>query len=403
MWLTRTPHGWRYFPVLYERVHGVNQPRQGWVNERGEEVEYKQGRYVLRSYVEGNKVYKPIPECHPRDAMYALQREERAAKAAGAARDPLLVIRTAKEGYVRDLTQQKKSEMAQKANHVLGEFQTFCENHKFKTLHMRSITRQHILDFHAQLRKKGNSERTIHDKHQRVKAWLRFCKVDTSFMPPAPKFEQTLPTVYEKTQIDDIRAAADDEMRLAIDLCWMLGLREREATHAEWDDIDWQHSVFRVQGKVRDGYKFRVKDKEQREVPIPGTLLERLKAWKEAHPKTRLIISGTLGLPEGHLLRKLKALARNNNLNCTRCEGCQRRGAAAECQEWSLHRFRRTFCTTLLQSGVDLATVQQLAGHSDLASTMRYLRPAATTHVQDKMNAIFGGQQLKSPKKRRKS
>jgi integrase len=333
--------------------------------------------------------------------MYALQRAQRAAKAAGAARNPLLIISTAKDSYVRDLTQQKKAEMAEKAQHVLSEFETFCASHKFKVMHSRSITRQHILDFHTHLRKKGNSERTIHDKHQRVKAWLRFCSVDTSFMPPAPKYEETLPTIYEKKQVDDIRAAADDEMRIAIDLCWMLGLREREATHAEWDDIDWQHSVFRVQGKTRQGYTFAVKDKEQRELSIPAILLQRLKEWRKSHENTRLILSGDRDRPEGHLLRKLKALARNNGLNCGKCAGCQREGSLAECEEWSLHRFRRTFCTSLLRGDVDLATAQRLMGHSDLASTLRYMRPAATAAIQDKMNAIFGDQPATTGKKQR--
>jgi integrase len=32
--------------------------------------------------------------------------------------------------------------------------------------------------------------------------------------------------------------------------------------------------------------------------------------------------------------------------------------------------------------------VQHYAGHSDLASTMRYLRPASTSETQDRINAI---------------
>jgi len=246
------------------------------------------------------------------------------------------------------------------------------------------------LKFHAHLRKRGNSERTIADKHMRILAWLKQCRVDRSWFPDPPKFEKTLPTIYSETQIADLRAAADDEMRLAIDLCWMLGLREREATHAEWADIDWQLNVFRVQGKVREHYRFAVKNAEQREIAIPAALLARLKGRREAYPNTRLILSGKHDRPEGHLLRKLKTLARNNNLNCGRCEGCQRPGAAAECEEFELHKFRRTFCTTLLRNGVDLATVQRAMGHKDLASTMRYLGPASAAQMQDRVNAIFG-------------
>ncbi|SFM20400.1 tyrosine-type recombinase/integrase [Salibacterium qingdaonense] len=36
------------------------------------------------------------------------------------------------------------------------------------------------------------------------------------------------------------------------------------------------------------------------------------------------------------------------------------------------HRLRHTFCTNLIQKGVDLATVSQLAGHSNVQMTIRY-------------------------------
>jgi site-specific recombinase XerD len=42
----------------------------------------------------------------------------------------------------------------------------------------------------------------------------------------------------------------------------------------------------------------------------------------------------------------------------------------------------------LLRNGLDLSTVQRFMGHSDLASTMRYLRPASTAASQDAINAI---------------
>ena len=37
------------------------------------------------------------------------------------------------------------------------------------------------------------------------------------------------------------------------------------------------------------------------------------------------------------------------------------------------HSLRHTFCTLALQSGADLATVQALAGHSNISTTSRYL------------------------------
>jgi integrase/recombinase XerD len=36
------------------------------------------------------------------------------------------------------------------------------------------------------------------------------------------------------------------------------------------------------------------------------------------------------------------------------------------------HDLRRTFVTRLLESGVNIHTVSQLAGHSDIQTTVRY-------------------------------
>jgi integrase len=40
---------------------------------------------------------------------------------------------------------------------------------------------------------------------------------------------------------------------------------------------------------------------------------------------------------------------------------------------WTVHDLRRTYLTYLLQAGVDIATVRDLAGHSSISVTSRYV------------------------------
>jgi integrase/recombinase XerD len=54
-----------------------------------------------------------------------------------------------------------------------------------------------------------------------------------------------------------------------------------------------------------------------------------------------------------------------------------------------LHKFRATFATRHLWNGVDLRTVQMWLGHSDIESTMRYLKPSRSQTVKDKVNSTF--------------
>jgi len=78
-------------------------------------------------------------------------------------------------------------------------------------------------------------------------------------------------------------------------------------------------------------------------------------------------------------------LAKRAGLNCGRCDSCLER---KECEEYTLHRLRRTYITTMLRGGVDLRSVQAYAGHRLLETTMRYLAPQAAPDAQAKVNAV---------------
>jgi integrase len=402
----RTDEGWKRLPAAIGKNGRI---RPEYVLMHGKQVHCPAGHYELRFY-EGRKLkYENVGD-NPASAFTARQVKEKLLTAKTAAQDAGVTLvevpgrkylRRAANLYIQDRKDQGAMEAARDAQNVLDEFlassgRTFLDE----------VTKDDIYAYQASLRKQGRTDRTVANKHNRLRSFLRFAGIDVkTIMPQKPKYEKSLPTIYGTEQITPLREAADDYMRLVIELGSQCGLRELEMVYLEWPDIHRKEKILRVQGKPFWGFK--VKDSEQRDVPIPDELLERLavwheardKEWREAHLKatkeagketrsrTRLVLGTKRDLPNMHLLRQLKRLVNRARLDCGICEGCST--DVKECQEWTLHKLRRTYATTLIRNGIDLRTVQAYMGHADLASTMRYLRPAETKETRTAINNIF--------------
>ncbi len=132
-------------------------------------------------------------------------------------------------------------------------------------------------------------------------------------------------------------------------------------------------------------FDFKVKDKEQRDIPLPPELMAKLRSRREAHPNHFLVLQTERGNPNRKLLRSLKKIANTLNIACRDCDACTRPN---ECERWFLHKFRATYITKLLQSGMDLRTVMKLSGHSDLESVMRYLSPANNQTIRSHIEGM---------------
>jgi len=243
-----------------------------------------------------------------------------------------------------------------------------------------------LVTFQRALTERGMSARTVSNRHSNVKAFLRYCGCDTKELPKPPKYDKTMPEIYTDKELNALfTAVTSPRENLLFRLLLQPGVREQEAMFLEWDDIDPDRKILRLQSKVKR-WGFRLKDFEERELPLYDDLLKRLMDCKKDHEGRSSLIFPKNGGPDGHMLRTLKRIVKTAGLNCDNCDGCQ--GKSRECKSWYLHKFRATYCTKLLRSRVDIRTVQAMMGHSDLESTMRYLRPAESEHTQAQINAM---------------
>ena len=188
-----------------------------------------------------------------------------------------------------------------------------------------------------------------------------------------PRYTEEEPEIYEQEALDKLFAACDAEERLWYEFFLMTGEREQEVMFTYWSDVNFTVSTVKVTHKPDVGWS--PKAYKEREIPIPSKLLNRLKVWKAKSVKTCAFLFPTAGCkPKLNFLDDLKAVAER---------------AKVDPDDFWLHKFRSTFATRCLWAGVDLRTVQQWLGHSDMESTMRYLKPSRSQHVRNKVNEIF--------------
>ena len=386
----KTAEGWRRSPA----ARGANgRIKPGYASIDGKPVRVESFYYEVRYYENRQAQYESAgtnaTEAETRRRQIENQSTAKAvAESAGLkveAADTRKTLKEAAKEYIEYTDGKQATEAAEQARNVTDEFMKIA-----RRTFVDEVTRGDVLKFHQALRKRGCSDRTVANKHARLKSWLLFAGHDKCQLPPKPKYELQLPTVYTTDQISSILGAADPYMSIVILLALKCGLRDQEIAHLEWSSVDLHKKVLRVRANSRFGFK--VKDSEQREVPIPTDLLNELKVRKDANPNTTLVVGTESDTPNRKLLRTLKRLVSRNKLGCGHCEGCKAaRGSRKEwtgCSEWTLHKFRRTYATRILQAGSDVKTVQALMGHADLASTMRYLRPAESAGLQDLVNRV---------------
>jgi integrase/recombinase XerD len=161
------------------------------------------------------------------------------------------------------------------------------------------------------------------------------------------------PPTYTQDEMDKLFGASNDFQKAIYATLALTGLREQELCNLAWKDVDFKKETLRVTGDGKNG--FSPKDYEERVIPMPPDLSALLKTLPHT---SQWVFPTARGGRQIHLLRSLQRLAKR-----------------AGVPHATLHRFRHTYATRLLEKGCDIVTVQHLMGHSDLDTTRRYLNP----------------------------
>jgi integrase/recombinase XerD len=232
-------------------------------------------------------------------------------------------------------------------------------------------------DYLQNQRRLGRSTKTVARRLAAIRVFLRYLATQGHDVVAIlqqlerPKPERSLPKILNRAQVNQLIAAPNPKSTLfardvaILELLYASGLRATELCEVKTRDVNLQVGCVRVLGK---GMKERI-------VPLGQAASEAITRYvAECRPKLERKPSELL-----FLSRTGKPLERIGLWMLVEKYG----RSSGLLKQVSPHTLRHCFASHLLGGGADLRIVQELLGHSDIATTQIY------THVdQDRLKAI---------------
>ncbi len=169
--------------------------------------------------------------------------------------------------------------------------------------------------------------------------------------------------VYERL-VEGARKAGTEALAIVL-LMGDGGLRQGELRGLHVTDVRFEPPIIRVQRALSlDGEEHSPKGRRNRTVPMTARLLEALREHMKARPRSK----------------RPQVFLRDGEPMTSSCVRARVRSAEREAGldgDGRSHMLRHTFVTELAESDVPARVIQDLAGHKDLKTTLRYM------HIRD--------------------
>jgi integrase len=217
----------------------------------------------------------------------------------------------------------------------------------------------------AHFKAKGLTDRTVNRKLAALSVLLHFSE-DRGWIAKRPKLERrkesqgrirVITYAEEQTILDVLEEQGKDDFRDFFQVLIDSGVRLSEGLGLKWADIDEENL-----------YLWDTKAGTNRSVPMSK--------------RVKIVLAQ---LRRGPMQHEEGPFASLNKWSCQWAWGGVRDAMNLRGDKhFVIHACRHTFCTRCIQAGVPVPVVKELAGHSCIATTMRYVHMSHT----DKREAI---------------
>ncbi|MCX6160837.1 MAG: tyrosine-type recombinase/integrase [Ignavibacteriae bacterium] len=154
-----------------------------------------------------------------------------------------------------------------------------------------------------------------------------------------------------------IEAATLPVMKEIIIYGYMTGSRRNEITNQTWENIDIKNMLV----KINNTDSFHTKSKKNRTVPINEALTEMLreKFYREQviNNKTYVFRYNERKISSDHVTKYFRRILKKKGFD----------------SKMTFHSLRHSFISNLINSGTDINTVKELAGHGSITTTAQYI------------------------------
>jgi len=222
--------------------------------------------------------------------------------------------------------------------------------------------------------------RQVQEHHERTGAALAtgHCDCAPSFQAAGARFaDRDEAIAHLRASRTESDAAEDRQDAEAVRVASYAGLRLGELLALRWEDLDWGGSVLTVARAMSAGEESSTKSGRVRRVPLAdqaAAALERLSQRENFTEPDDLVFPNVIGRTlDGSALRRRFKRARD----------------AVGLRPLRWHDLRHTFGSLLVAGGVDLVSVQDALGHSQLSTTSRYLHARPATERAALFTAAF--------------